>query len=173
MGSEHGYTIRQATLDDLDQVYEVWLQGVAQSLGGAPDPAVDHRARFRRQIEEQDDDFKLFVAIDDEGVVGWQALAPFRANPAVRGLFAESSTYVRTTNARAGVGRDLIFHALGHADRSRLQFVVAYVAITNERTLYSAQKAGFTLVGTLPSAQKPPAGPPLAFLVYACGGWSA
>lgn len=167
------YTIREATPGDLEQVYEVWLDGVRHSLGMDPPAGVDYKARFAAQIAEQDENFKLFVAEDETGLLGWQALAPFRSNPATRHLMAESSTYVRTNNNKLGVGRDLALHALRHADHSKLQYVVAYVASTNERTIYSAQKAGFVLVGHLPNMHKEPKGPELAFLVYAAGGWAA
>lgn len=167
------YRIREATPADVDAVFAIWKEGALQSLGTSLPEGVDFRARFHQQVAEQDENFKVFLAEDERGLLGWQALAPFRSNPAVRHLMAESSTYVSAASGKLGVGRDLILHALRHADHSKLQYVVAYVASTNERTLYSAQKAGFHLVGMLPPMHKEPQGPQLAFLVYPCGGWSA
>lgn len=156
--------IREATLSDLGEIYAIWRDGSAESLGSELPAGVDYEPVFKRRIEEQDEDFKLFVAEDDSGLLGWQGLAPFRSNPATRRLMAESSTYVRAGNL--GVGRALIAHALSHADRSKLQYVVAFVARSNERTLRSALKAGFVHVGDLPMMNKEPFGPALAYIVY-------
>ena len=165
------YTIREATLDDVDQIYEIWRSGLTQSLGTADLPAGDHRANFEKLVREQDANFKVFVAVNDTGVLGFHGLVPFRANPLTRNLMAESSTYIRADSMKANVGRDLAFHALRHADVSEIQFVVAYIAITNERTLISAQRAGYQLVGYLPKNTKTTSAAPVAYLAYPAGSW--
>lgn len=161
-------TIREATMGDLHEIHTIWRDGLAESLGSDLSADVDYEPIFKQRIEEQDADFKVFVAEDDSGMLGWQGLAPFRSNPATRRWMAESSTYVRAGNL--GVGRSLIAHALSHADRSRLQYVVAFVAKSNERTLRSAIKAGFVHVGDLPAMNKDPIGPVLAYIVYPTKG---
>jgi L-amino acid N-acyltransferase YncA len=168
------FVIRDATLADLDQLYQIWLDGLSQSLGTSELPPGDHRSHFERLVREQDKNFRIFVADGGEaGILGYQGLAPFRANPVTRHLMAESSTYIRPDSSKANVGRDLVFHALRHADASDIQFIVAYVAITNERILIGAQRAGFQLVGYLPKNNKAVSGAPLAYLVYSAGSWVA
>lgn len=167
------YAIRPATLADVEQIFEIWLEGLSQSLGTPFQATQRHRDDFERVVREQDDDFKVFVAEDvaNGRIYGWQSLVPFRANPLVRGNMAELSAYTRREATRNNVGRDLIFHALRHADQSRLQYVVCYVAKTNERALMIAQRAGFMMVGTLPTMQREPGGPDLAILAYPAGSW--
>jgi L-amino acid N-acyltransferase YncA len=168
------YVIREATVADIEQIYDIWREGLKQSLGTSDLPSTDNRGHFERLVREQDANFKIFVADGGaQGILGFQGLAPFRANPITRHLMAESSTYIRPDAMRANVGRDLIFHALRHADGSQIQHVVAYVAITNERTLIAAQRAGFQLVGYLPKNTKASGGAPLAYLAYPAGSWSA
>ena len=172
--AQPAYVIREATLDDVDQIYGIWREGLKQSLGTADLPSTDNRGHFERLVREQDHNFKIFVADSgDKGILGFQGLAPFRANPITRHLMAESSTYIRPDSMKANVGRDLAFHALRHADGSEIQFVVAYIAITNERTLIAAQRAGFQLVGYLPKNTKTSGGAPLAYLAYPAGSWAS
>lgn len=165
--------IRPATIADLDTVYSIWEEGLKVSLGRDLPAELDKREYFSKQIREQDEDFKTFVVHSDEGkVVAWSSLVPFRANPVTRTSMAELSTYVGAASTHQNVARDLLLHTLRFADQSSLQYVVAYIAVTNERTIQIAQRGGFTVVGVIPPMARKPAGPQLAYLVYPAGSWS-
>lgn len=165
-------TIRQSTLDDLEAVYAIWEEGLQTSLGRALPDNLDKREYFARQIREQDDNFKTFVVESGGKVIAWASLVPFRANPVTRETMAELSTYVSAAAARQNVARDLLLHMLRFADGSALQYVVAYIAVTNERTIQIAQRGGFTVVGVIPPMARKPEGPQLAYLAYPAGSWS-
>lgn len=165
--------IRQSTLADLDAIYGIWEEGLKVSLGTQLPEDLDKREYFARQIREQDDDFKTFVVENDDGkIVAWASLVPFRANPVTRNTMAELSTYVGAASTHQNVARDLLLHTLRHADKSKLQFVVAYIAVTNERTIQIAQRGGFMMVGVIPQMARVPAGPQLAYLAYPAGSWA-
>lgn len=167
-GNMSQLTIRQATMDDVAPIYGIWSEGFRQSLGSDPPGDVDFPTFFRHKVETQDDTYKIFVAEENGGIVGWVSLSPFRSNPAVVELFAELSLYTKMGHHNLGVGRDLLDVCLEHADRSRLQFVVAFIATTNRVAMKLGMQAGFLHVGTLPRPPKQPNMPEVSYNVYPC-----
>jgi L-amino acid N-acyltransferase YncA len=121
------------------------------------DVAEGHRSRFESLLREQDQVFCVWVATDDTGeVLGWQALFPFRNNPALRPLAAESNTFIRRRTGIHNLGSDLISHAISHAEASSIQYIFAFVADSNRASLRLARKFNFTCLAQLPPVQKPP-----------------
>ena len=166
--------IRQATLGDLDAVYDIWLEGSRHSLGRDLPEGVTYKPNFERQLREQDKNFKTWVVEEESGgLIAWTSIVPFRANPATRDLMGELSIYVRSESSHQNVARDLMFHALRQADLADLQYVVCYIAETNTRTIQFGQRGGFIVVGTTPPMAREPAGPALTYMVYPAGAWRA
>jgi L-amino acid N-acyltransferase YncA len=161
-------TIREATLKDVEPIYAVWQEGFKQSLGSDVPDGIDFPKYFLHKVESQNETYKIFVAEEDGAIVGWVSLSPFRSNPAVVELFAELSLYTKTGHQNLGVGRELLVHCLAHADRSRLQYVVAFIAATNRAAMKLGMQIGFLHVGTLPRPPKSPTMPEVAYNVYPC-----
>ena len=160
--------IRQATMDDVEPIFDVWNEGFRQSLGSDPPDDVDFPEFFRHKVRTQDDTYKIFVAERDAEIVGWVSLSPFRSNPAVVDLFAELSLYAKTGHHNLGVGKELLVHCLDYADRSRLQYVVAFIAATNRAAMKMGMQVGFLHIGTLPRPPKAPNMPEVSYNVYPC-----
>ena len=161
-------TIREATLDDVRPIHAVWQEGFKQSLGSDVPDGIDFPKFFLHKVESQDDTYKIFVAEEGGAIVGWVSLSPFRSNPAVVELFAELSLYTKTGHQNLGVGRELLARCLSHADHSRLQYVVAFIAATNRAAMKLGMQVGFLHVGTLPRPPKQPTMPEVAYNVYPC-----
>ena len=161
-------SIRQAILDDVEPIFGIWNEGFRQSLGSDPPDGVDFPTFFRHKVETQDDTYRIFVAEHQGEIVGWVSLSPFRSNPAVVELFAELSLYAKAGHHNLGIGKELLQHCLAHADRSRLQFVVAFIAATNRAAMKMGMQVGFLHVGTLPRPPKQPNMPEVAYNVYPC-----
>ena len=156
-------TIRAATPEDAEAITEIWRQGLVVAMGFEPPPG-DYAAAFRQRLAECDDTFKFFVAVEEDRILGWVSLTPFRANPVVRELMAEMSAYVRT-DRRGNVAHELVLHTFAHARRTRLQYVMAFISSTNRPALIRATQMGLKQVGTLPPSPRSPA-PPLCYLTY-------
>jgi len=158
--------LRDATNDDADAIVEIWRKGMSVSLGfGADFPEAE--PYFRQCIQEQSDTSKFWVATDHAGkVLGWQSLRPTRANPIMRNLVAESSTYVDHTYETRGVGTALLQIAMQHADRSSLHYVIGYMSTNNSRMRSIVSKAGWVEVGTVPPSRKEPFAPESIFVLY-------
>lgn len=158
------FRIRPATIADTAQIYRIWRDGSAISLGAELPSELDYEPYFRERVAAQDAIFKFFVAEDETGAIaGWVSLTPFRSNPVVREAMAELSAYVRTDVVRTGVVRKLVNYCFHHAEQSPLLYVNAFISSANEPALIAALANGLLFVGSFPQSPKSSA-PPLVYL---------
>jgi L-amino acid N-acyltransferase YncA len=162
--------LRLATNEDADIITDIWRKGVASSLGFEAElPEV--KDYFSQCIQEHSDTSKFWVALDHEqNVIGWQSLRPTRANPIIRRLVAESSTYVDPKYGIHGVGTALIQMASHHADISTLQYLTGYISANNTAMRRIVSKAGWLEVGRVPPSMKAPIAPEASFWIYIAKG---
>jgi phosphinothricin acetyltransferase len=163
MASKLEFIIRDATLDDLDQIYFFWHGAVEQAIAMQLDPVKQaqeerYKEAFRQKFEEVDETYRIWVADLDGKIIGWQYLMPFENNPVFRHLTAEVSTYVAPDYRRSGVGTALLEHATMHAWGTSLQFVVGYISADNDAIRRVASRLGFRKAGEFPPPLKDPKG---------------
>lgn len=159
-----GFKLRDATHEDVGALVDIWRRGTSVSIGFEVD---FHEAEpyFCQCVLEQSDASKVWVATDHaDKVLGWQSLRPTRANPILRSLVAESSTYVDPCCMVRGVGTALIQMASQHADKSSLLYLTGYVSNITMRSI--VLKAGWIEIGTIPPSAKVPLLRPTGFFVY-------
>ncbi|TKB87467.1 MAG: GNAT family N-acetyltransferase [Nitrospira sp.] len=153
-------TIRQATINDLDNIYNIWQAEMTRALPGAS-PNNDHIDYFRGKLESQCDTFRTWVAEDTEtrAILGWMSLSPFINNPVIRPAFAEVSTYVMNGKQGEGVGALLTDTAIKHAKQhTSLIALVGVIHSENTAAIALAKKANCTEAGSIPafSSHQPP-----------------
>jgi L-amino acid N-acyltransferase YncA len=141
------FKIRQANLNDLTDIIDIFNVGAISSLGVSL-KQTNLNDYFRKCIEEQDETFKIWVATDNNTVIGWQSLLPNRINPLIRPYFAESSTYVLPT-IHKGVATKLLHHAMVEVKNSDLQYILGYISITNGAMIHIVEKLGWAKVGMI------------------------
>lgn len=167
--SQSQFSVRQASIDDLDKVLDIWTRGIESSLGTPPPPDKDYKTYFAERLLDQTDIFSFTVAENADGqVIGWISLSPFRSNPAVKNVMAEMSAYVDPLHVAGGVTGFAVQSVLAKADASALQYIVAFTLETNTGVLKLCQRFGFKLVGSYPVSPKAPDATPLAYLVRPC-----
>jgi phosphinothricin acetyltransferase len=92
---------------------------------------------------------RLTLVAEDEGVVGWAQLMPWRQ----RGYeVVEDLVYVDPVYQGKGVGRELLSRAIEAARSTGCRTIVASVATDNIAGLKLHQSLGFEIVGTLKNA---------------------
>ena len=111
----------------------------------------DYKTYFAERLLNQTEIFSFTCAETPDGkVVGWISLAPFRSNPAVKGVMAEMSAYVDPEHVATGITGFAVKSVLQKADASPLQYIVAFTLETNDGVLQLCKRFGFKLVGTYP-----------------------
>jgi L-amino acid N-acyltransferase YncA len=165
------FKVRDAKVDDLDAIMEIWRAGILNSLGGPPRDTVDYPAYFKARLEEQNDIFKFFIVESNDGrVLAWQSIQPFRSNPATRDTMGEISAYTHPTSASGRATMALGKELFAHADRSPLHFLIAFIAKPNHAAANLARHFGMREIGALPTTPKADHLPQLGVFYYTCGG---
>lgn len=147
--------IRPATSTDYQSIYEIWLEGIANSFSIENYNLEEVSKKFRRNFDERNSIFNFWVAVNDSGdIMGWQSLIPFSNNPFRMIEYAESSTYISLHQRKMNLGSQLLAHALGEAKKNGLKFVVGFVASNNHSVIRLTQEIGFKLVGEMPNTEQ-------------------
>ena len=145
--------IRLATDDDLNRIFEIWLQGTGDVFTG--DDLKNAKRKFESNFYCRNGIFNFWVAEDKSGVIqGWQSLLPCSNNPLRHNKMAESSTYLSEEFKFKGIGKLLLHTAISEAEKSDLEYIIGYVSENNSASLKLTQEAGWNRLGLLPASQK-------------------
>jgi phosphinothricin acetyltransferase len=87
------------------------------------------------------------VALADDGVLGWAALAPVSRRECYRGV-TEVSVYVARAARRRGVGRALLAELVRRADEAGIWTIQAGILAGNAASVALHEGCGFRIVGT-------------------------
>jgi len=86
------------------------------------------------------------VALDNEQVLGWTALAPV-SDRCVYGGVAEESVYVAADARGRGVGRTLLEELIAQAEHAGIWTIQTGIFPENEASLRLHERVGFRVVG--------------------------
>ncbi len=142
--------IRHARPPDLPALVEIFNQGVRtrMSTGYLTEVTVDDRKKwFRNHSRSQ---YPLLVAINDDRIVGFVSLEPYRPGRDAFRRTAEASLFVREDSRRQGVGNLLLTAAIEAAQAAGLMTMLAIILDKNAGSIRLLEKHGFTQWGCLP-----------------------
>ncbi len=91
----------------------------------------------------------LWVAVENNLIVGWLSFQSFYGRPAYRAT-AELSIYVAQDRQRKGIGNALLAKAIKHAPRLGLKTLLGFIFAHNDASLRLFEKFGFQRWGVLP-----------------------
>lgn len=135
--------IRDATIDDLPAIVEIFNQNVPTRLSVATtEPfAVEDRKDW---FEEHDPSRRpLWVVEDREQIIGWLSLGDFYdARPAYHAT-AEVGVYVHRDHQGRSLGRRLVEEAIRRAPELGLKTLTAGIFAHNERSVALFRGFGF------------------------------
>ena len=148
--------IREATLDDLQNLVEIWKERSAEAIGrpATEDEKILLCETVERCIIQRHPSFRVWVADVDGVIVGWQSLMPCTSNPFSRYSRAESSTYTLRRTRVADLGFRLVKHAVDFAEQSPLVAIIAILRCDNIAIQRVGQRLGFVKVGDFPLIPK-------------------
>jgi len=141
--------IRRATDADLPGILTIYNHAVEHTTA-----VFDYRAQtldtrrawFR---VKQDAALPVFVAAEDDRVLGFSTYGPFRAWPAYK-YSVELSVYVDPGARRRGIGSELVRAVVAHARASDLHVVMAGITADNDVSLRLHARLGFREVAHIP-----------------------
>ena len=138
--------VRLARVDDADAIRSIYNLEVTEStvtFDLVPRSILDQR----RWLEQHAGAHPAVVAVDDEDVVvGFASLSPYRSRPAYS-TTVEDSVYVRRDRQRQGVGRVLLQELLRLATLHGFHTVIGRIVDGHEASIALHRLCGFGLVG--------------------------
>jgi L-amino acid N-acyltransferase YncA len=141
------FTIRAATPGDMPAIMGIYNWAINQTFA-----TIDSEPLSKEEAAawwSPHGSRLTLVAVDDDDVVGWVQLMPWRQ----RGYeVVEDLVYVDPVYQRKGVGRELLAQAIEAARSTGCRTIVASVAADNASGLKLHQSLGFEAVGTIKNA---------------------
>ncbi len=140
-------TIRRATLGDARAIADIYNHYIATSTAtfDTECKSVGERIAW---LTEHRDAHPVFVAENDDAVVGWGALSPYRERPAWLHT-AEVAVYVAPERTGEGIGPALLAALVDAAREIGHHVLLSQIVAENTASLRMTERAGFERVGTL------------------------
>lgn len=111
--------------------------------------SVEDREKWLAQMEK--DNYPVYVAVDDDEIVGWAAYFQF-VTPTIYYGTAEDSIYIAESARGKGVGSELMDTLMDHAkENDYVETMITYIVDTNESSIALHKKFGFVETGRMPN----------------------
>ena len=135
-------TIRLANENDLPQLLIIYNDIIINTT--AVYQYEQHTLEMRKQWFDMKvkDDLPIFVAEENNVIVGFSSFGPFRAWQAYK-YTVENSVYVAATHRGKGIGRLLIEPLIKTAKEKDMHAIIAGIDATNEASLKLHYSFGF------------------------------
>jgi len=140
-------TIRQATLNDLDAITEIYNDAILKTVATfdtEPKTLEEQKSWFASHGPK----YPILVAEQDGTIVGWASLSMWSDRCAYSDT-AEISLYVEETHRGKGIGKKLLEAILQEGKKAGLHTVIARITAGNDISIRLAQSAGFEHIGVM------------------------
>lgn len=143
------FTIRDAGLDDLPRIVEIYNSTIASRQVTADLEPVSLESRIH-WYNEHSPDFRPLWVLEDKGIIiAWLSFQSFYGRPAYNAT-AEISIYIDQEHRARGIGSFLIQKALEASPGLGLRTLLGFVFGHNEPSLALLRKFGFEEWANLP-----------------------
>jgi L-amino acid N-acyltransferase YncA len=142
-------TIRDAIDADLPAIVAIYNSAIPDRMATADTQAVTIESRRDWFHEHNPNARPLWVAVENNVIVGWLSFQSFYGRPAYRAT-AELSIYVALDCQRKGIGYALLTKSIEHAPRLGLKTLFGFIFAHNDASLRLFAKLGFQRWGVLP-----------------------
>lgn len=137
-------TLRSARPNDWEAIKRIYIEGIETKLAtfettcSVPDTSTDW---FNGKIDQS-----IYVAIENDQVIGWSALSPV-SDRCVYGGVGEVSVYVTSSASGKGIGKKLLDKLIDFAEQNNFWTLQAGIFSDNSASIKLHEKGGFRLVG--------------------------
>lgn len=135
---------------DLPRINQIYNQAVQQRFCTAHLEEVKMQEREHWFAAHDPSRHPVFVAIDEQVVVGWASLGPYREERQALAHVAEVSYYVDEKMRGKGVGSKLMDHAMNVAGEYGISVLIAILLDKNPVSIALLRKFGFEEWGRMP-----------------------
>jgi len=144
-------TIRIAAEDDLPVITNIYNQAVALQSATADISPVSLASRKTWLREHTPDQYPVFVAENQNAIVGWCSLSPYRPGRMALRHTAEISYYLDENFRGIGIGSFLISNAIEKCIQLNIKTLFAIILDVNRDSARILEKFGFEEWGHMPN----------------------
>lgn len=144
--------IRIATVNDLSAIVEIYNQAIRarNKTGSLYEYAVQQRKQwFESHLNQK---HSVLVATENNVIVGYASISPYREGRDAFLNTAELSYYVDFKHHKKGIGTQLIKESLEYAANNGIKVLVCILLSVNKASIKLLEKHSFSLWGTIPNA---------------------
>lgn len=145
------FQIRLAAVEDVPTITEIYNQAIALKSATADVSPVSEDSRRTWLAEHSADKYPVFVAEDQDTVMGYSSLSPYRPGRMALRYTAEISYYIHEDYRGLGVGSHLIEHAIEQCSRLGIRTLFAILLDINSDSAHILEKFGFQKWGHMPN----------------------
>lgn len=142
--------IRIARQDDLQAINQIYNQAVRQLFCTAHLEPVGMEERKQWFATHDPARFPVFVAMENERLIAWASLGPYREDRQALAHVAEVSYYVDELARGKGIGSGLLEHAIHLAPEYGFSILIAILLDRNPASIALLLKYGFEEWGRMP-----------------------
>jgi L-amino acid N-acyltransferase YncA len=137
--------IRNAVEKDLEQMLHIYNDIIANTTAVFQYDL--HTLEMRKEwfAQKQKDGFPVFVAEENDEVVGFSTIGPFRNWQAYQ-FSVENSVYVKSGQRGKGIGKILLQATIGAAKHMKMHTIIAGIDASNEASIAMHEQFGFEQV---------------------------
>jgi phosphinothricin acetyltransferase len=143
-------TFRDATLDDLKAIVEIYNSTVASRLVTADTSPVSVESKMEWFRKHSPATHPLWVVEQNQRIIAWVAFHAFVERPAYHAT-AEISIYIHENYRRQGLGKKILAHAIEESKRLGLKTLLGYIFSHNEPSIRLFKFFGFEPWGHFPN----------------------
>ena len=138
--------VRKATEKDLPQILDIYNDAILNTT--AVYDYEPHTLEMRRQWFEvkRQQGFPVFVAEENNEILGFSSIGPFRAWAAYK-YWVENSIYVKDGQRGKGIGKLLMQPLIDAAKEMKLHTIIAGIDADNKLSIEFHKQFGFEEVG--------------------------
>lgn len=143
--------IRIAEIEDLSAVVEIYNQAIRTGQRTADTTPFLVESRLGWFNAHTPEKYPLFVAVDDEEIIGYLTISPYREGRKAFLSTAEVSYYIHFEYHRKGVASQLMNHALDRCPSLKIKTLIAMLLGSNGGSIGFLEKYGFSEWGRMPA----------------------
>jgi phosphinothricin acetyltransferase len=142
--------IRNAVITDLESIVEIYNHAVKTNISTADIKPVGVSSRLKWFQEHKQDKYPIFVYEEDNKVIGWISLSPYRPGREALRYTAEVSYYIHEDFQRKGIGSKLLEYVIQECSKYEIKTLFAIILEINSPSIGLMKKFGFEEWAHLP-----------------------
>jgi L-amino acid N-acyltransferase YncA len=142
--------IKNAWPELLEQVVAIYNQAIVDGNSTAD---LETYLPLQKQawFDAHDKDHPLYVALDNDLVIGWLSLTPYRPGRKAFAMVREVSIYIHRDHRSKGIAGSLLQHSIVEARIMGIECFMAIILGVNSHSIRFIENNGFVLWGKMPS----------------------